>query len=65
MRSAAASGDGPTLAASVSVGVALVVQNESLEEDFLFNEANRAMYYARQAGRNRLYHVDQLIDKPA
>lgn len=50
---------------SVSVGVASLVQDENADEDFLLNEADRAMYSAKQAGRNCLYHVDQLIDKQA
>lgn len=57
------SGRAPTI--GVSVGIASLIQDENLDEDFLLNEADRAMYYAKQAGRNRFCHADQLVDKPA
>jgi len=39
---------------TVSVGVASVIPHEPQNEDFLFHEADKALYRAKLAGRNRV-----------
>lgn len=39
---------------TVSVGAACVIAGEQQTEDFLFQEADRALYAAKAAGRNRV-----------
>jgi diguanylate cyclase (GGDEF)-like protein len=42
---------------TVSVGVASVIPHEQQSEDFLLQEADKALYRAKLAGRNRVAHA--------
>jgi diguanylate cyclase (GGDEF)-like protein len=47
---------------TISVGVASAIAREHQHEDFLFHEADKALYRAKQAGRNRVVHADSAGD---
>jgi diguanylate cyclase (GGDEF)-like protein len=47
---------------TISVGVASVIAREHQQEEFLFHEADKALYRAKQAGRNRVAHADSVGD---
>lgn len=42
---------------TASIGVASVIPHEQQNEDFLFHEADKALYRAKSAGRNRVVQV--------
>lgn len=48
---------GGTGRVSVSIGVASVACDERMDEDFLFLEADKALYRAKLEGRGRVVHV--------
>jgi len=47
---------------TVSVGVASMTPHEQQNEDFLLIEANKALYRAKSAGRNRVVHAQPVAD---
>lgn len=49
--------------ATLSAGVASVIAREDQEEEFLVHEADKALYRAKQAGRNRVLHADSVADQ--
>ncbi len=50
---------------TVSVGVASVIPQEQHNEDFLLQEADKALYRAKLAGRNRVMHAQPAADNRA
>jgi len=50
---------------TVSLGVASVTPDEQQTEDFLLQEADKALYGAKSAGRNRVAHAQSGTDKKA
>jgi diguanylate cyclase (GGDEF)-like protein len=48
---------------TVSVGVASVIPHQHQDEEFLFKEADKALYRAKLAGRNRVVHAQSFADK--
>lgn len=50
---------------TVSVGVASVIYDEQMNEDFLLQEADKALYRAKLAGRNQVVHVQPAADNQA
>ena len=50
---------------TVSVGVASVIRSERQHEKFLLREADKALYRAKQAGRNRVVQADSVADDQA
>jgi len=55
--------DGQTLQVSVSIGVALYPQTETVDADHLLRQADQAMYQAKQTGRNRYHFFDAAQDR--
>lgn len=50
---------------TVSLGVVSVILREQQHEDFLAQEADKALYRAKTAGRNRVVHVQLTAEKQA
>ena len=48
---------------SVSVGVASMIPYERQNEDYLLQEADKALYRAKAAGRNRVVHAQPIAEK--
>jgi len=48
---------------TVSVGVASVIARKDQHEQFLVHEADKALYRAKQAGRNRVAHAASVADQ--
>ncbi len=49
--------------ATVSAGVASMIASKDQHEEFLVQEADKALYRAKQAGRNRVAHADSVADQ--
>ena len=48
---------------TVSLGVATITPNRQQTEDFLFQEADKALYHAKSTGRNRMIHAQSSVAK--
>jgi diguanylate cyclase (GGDEF)-like protein len=49
--------------ATVSAGVASMIAPKDQHEEFLVHEADKALYRAKQAGRNRVAHAASVADQ--
>jgi diguanylate cyclase (GGDEF)-like protein len=49
---------------TVSVGVVSVLPKEQQTKDLLLQEADKALYRAKLAGRNQIVHAQPVVDRP-
>ena len=57
-----ASGETPRV--TVSIGLLSVMPREQQNQDFLFQEADKALYRAKSAGRNQVVHIQPRVNRP-